>query len=146
MNRRKRDLQIATEDVMENSDGVLSLRRDKETEVMQSVPGRIVRNNCRGLGFCSYNRLALDVEENSRGTRTMARDGHNGEGCALLDCGKRDHEWTLETRRRPRLRVQNELLCLCGMKRDEQGYPTLACQRNPWRSGIHNRGTDSHSS
>ena len=59
MNRRKRDLQIATEDVMENSDGVLSLRRDKETEVMQSVPGRIARNNCRVLGFCSYNRLAL---------------------------------------------------------------------------------------
>ena len=42
---------------------------------------------------------------------------------------------------RLRLRVRNEGMCTCGMKRNEKDH-TLASQRIPWRTRIHNRARD----
>ena len=53
-----------------------------------------------------------------------------------------DDEWRVAARRRLRLRVEHGGTCGCGMTRDERGDRTFSCQRNPWRTGTHNRVRD----
>ena len=57
--------------------------------------------------------------------------------------GMLDEEWRTESRRRLRLKTEESKMCQCGMLKDEKGEHTLACQRSPWRTRIHDRVRDS---
>ena len=57
--------------------------------------------------------------------------------------GTLDEEWRTAARRRLRLKTEESKMCRCGMLKDEKGDHTLACQRSPWRTRIHDRVRDS---
>ena len=57
--------------------------------------------------------------------------------------GMPDEKWRTAARRRLRLKTEESKMCQCGTLKDEKGDHTLACQRSPWRTRIHDRVRDS---
>ena len=54
-----------------------------------------------------------------------------------------DDEWKTAARRRLRLWTAESKMCECGVFKDARGDHTLACQKSPWRTRIHDRVRDS---
>ena len=54
-----------------------------------------------------------------------------------------DEESRTAAKRRLRLKTEESKMCQRGMLKDERGDHTLACQRSPWRTRIHDRVRDS---
>ena len=78
MNRRIRTLQIATEDVLKNSDGVPSLGGDKDNDVMQGRFRGELLETTQGSGFSVSLSRAQKTREHYRGPRISAQDWHIG--------------------------------------------------------------------
>ena len=60
--------EFETDDVMENGDGVLSLRRDSESEVLQGPFREERARNDVGFWFLRCNQPSLEVMRNSSRT------------------------------------------------------------------------------
>ena len=81
-------------------------------------------------------RSNLDIAEKAA---FLANCGQ-GVGATWADT---DDEWKTAARRRLPLWTEESKKCECGMFKDKRGDHTLACQKSPWRTRIHDRVRDS---
>ena len=115
-------------------------------------------NSSKGNGFSSSISRTLETHEIIIAHKIWSRldvlekaayQANCGQGVGATwtetapEQGMLDEEWRTAARRRLRLKTEESKMCQCGMLKDEKGDHTLACQRSPWRTRIHDRVRDS---
>ena len=115
-------------------------------------------NASKGNGFSSSISLTLTTHEIITAHKIWSKLDVPEKAAYLANCGQGagatwtetapeqgmpDEDWRTAARRRLRLKTEESNMCQCGMLKDEQGDHTLAGQRSPWRTRIHDRVRDS---
>ena len=155
----KKDTRCESETAkLEMWDGALNLEHEDKIETMTGPFKWDLVNASKGNGFSSSFSRTLKTHEITTAHKIWSKLDVPEKAACLAICGQvvgatwtetapeqgmLDEEWRTAARRRLRLKTEESKMCQCGMLEGEKGDHTLACQRSPWRTRIHDRVRDS---
>ena len=138
-------------------DDSLNVRQEERSETMTGPFKWDLVNAAKGSGFSFSISRTLKMHEITTAHKLWTKMGTHNKAAFLANCGSGvgatwtetapeqgmpDDEWKTAARRRLRLRVGEAKICECGAIRDQLGDHIVSCQRNPWRTRIHDRVRD----
>ena len=138
-------------------DNSLNVVQEERDETMTGPFKGDLIDAAKGLGFSFSISRSLKMHEITTAHKIWTKMGTHNKAACLANCGSGvgaiwteiapeqgmpDDEWKTAARRRLRLRVGEAKICECGVIRDELGDHVVSCQRNPWRTRIHDRVRD----